>query len=98
MTDISHYNVNENKSILTFILTSEIENVDNVYYIKIKDLNAINKNEVLVYNFNEEVKSGEFLEREDEMFVFTDLNEDKLERVHKTQILGRLIYNKNEEN
>lgn len=98
VTDISYYNVNENKSILTMFLTSQIENVGDVYYMKIKNFSTIQKNEVLVYNFNDEIRYGKFLDIDENLYIFNEINNDKVEKTDKSQILGRLIYDKNENN
>lgn len=98
VTGISHYTINENKSILTLMLDSPIDKIDNTYFVKIKDFSKIKNNEVLVYNFNEEIKFGRFIGLEDNLYIFSDLNNEKIEKVDKPQILGRLIYSKNGEN
>lgn len=98
VTDISYYTINENKSILTLILDSPIDKINNIYFIKIKDFNKVKNNEILVYNFNENIKFARFIGLENNLYIFSDLNNEKIEKVDKSQILGRLIYSKNGEN
>lgn len=96
VTDIAFRNVNENKSILTVFLTSEIVKENEIYYIKIKDINSLQNNNLIAYKSDGNIYIGKFRGIEDEEHVFIESELNLAGKIENSQILGLVIYKKNE--
>ena len=99
ITDISFYNVHENKSIVTMFFNSEVDHVNNsIFYTKIKDFTLIEKNNLLVYIGENELKTGKFqsIDYEIQKYTLIDTESDKIIDVEENDILGVVFHIKND--
>lgn len=92
--DVSYININENKSIVSMYFTSEIADInDEIYYIKIKDIDNFEKGDIVLYNSIEEPRVGEFLSVDEQgKIIIVNQNTEKLEEASEEGILGRIFY------
>lgn len=96
VTDIAYVNVNKNKSIVTMFFDREIGNIGNVYYVKIKNPDIIQKGEILIYE-NEGIQIGEFVAITDgKELIVNNLEDDRVEQILGINLIGSVFYKAND--
>lgn len=100
--DFSYYNINKNKSIISFKTKSNINKINNYYYLTIKNISNLNKrSQILYYNDNNEIMRNTFLSyepKEKQIIIYDQADENIIKINNISKIIGELIYIKNAEN
>lgn len=92
--DASYTNINENKSVITFILNSEISQENNTYYLKYKNQTEIEKNDIILYYDKDEFKTGKITTIAEQSLKVININTMHMEEITTTNILGKIITEK----
>lgn len=94
ITDLNYYNVNENKSIITLFFDRKIHDINKtIYYVEIKNIEDLVKNEVLVYEEDGKIKTGNFISYlEKDNIVVIDIGDQNLIKKSIGDILGIVFY------
>jgi len=96
ISDYSYYNTNNNKSFFTIKLNQEIFESDDYLYLKVKNLEKIEKGNILLYNNSKnETKLARVLIIEDDSFEVSDIESTQIIQISKKQLIGELLYKKN---
>lgn len=106
--DYSDYNINQNKSIISFRINSDIKTYKNIYYIQIENKSKLKKRQIITYTIDDSsnIRIGEFLEYKNQInnnnkksdyinktFVILDINTKKIINIqNQNQIKGILFY------
>ena len=92
ISDISFINVNPQKTILTLFLDHNIGMEDGMYYLKIGNKSELKKNDVLVYPTFEGLENGVLVAFDDDGILVLRVNDNKLERIPQSEVLGKVFY------
>jgi hypothetical protein len=92
--DISYININENKSIITLILDSELKEYNNVYYLKYKNLYEINKTDQIIYSLDNQIFFGKVLEIELNILKVLNFETKEIDKITFDKVLGKIIVKK----
>lgn len=92
ITDFAYINVNEDKSIVTMFIDSEIGNIENTtYYVKIKDYGTLQRGEPVVY-VGDWYRTAEFLSIRGTNAIVIDYEDDALVEIKVDDLVGRVLY------
>ncbi len=97
--EISYLNVNKDKSILTLILNSKINNIDCTYYLEINNFHELNTNNIVLYTNKENINKGVIFVIENENTIkLYNLETSEIEVTSFENIIGKVIYDEKEIN
>ena len=94
LTGAAYINMNENKAVLSLVFSSEVSQIDGIYYLKIKNLSSIDKGDKILYKINE-LKSvfgvaRVFVVHDNSLEVF-DIQTKELISIDADKLLGKVI-------
>ncbi len=89
--DVSSINIKDNKSIISIVLDSKIETIDNIYYLKIDNLSDISKGYELVYVNEESLEFGKVFSVNMNKVRVLNVESKELVDLEFVDILGKVI-------
>lgn len=90
ITDISYRNIYENKTVLTIFIKDEIQNYNNYYYIKLENLSKLEKTDIVIFENDEEIKTGTIIAIDENKFHIK--TQEEILNIEMTKILGKIFY------
>ncbi len=99
ITDMSYYNANENKSVLTVFFDSTIHSIGNIHYLKIKNIEDLTRGTAIAYMIDNSAKIGLFISSNGDKITIVDVeNRQQVIDFEKEEILGKVIIIENVQN
>lgn len=87
--EVVNLNINENKSILTLVVPSEISNKDNIYYELLKNNSVLKKGDLIVYG--DDKKLASFILMDEEKILVNDFDESEIFSVSLDEKIGKVF-------